>query len=1144
MADFARVTVTGCYARSDGSPHAGVVTFAPVLSTVMRDSDEAAIVTTSIVEAVLDADGCFTVDLLASDDPGWQVDSGMVAYKVREKLVGVRENGSYRILVIGPGPVDITDLQPAPCDDVTAIIPSPGPAGPAGPEGPEGPIGPEGPAGPAGDPGPAGPAGPEGTGLTLKGTVATAASLPVIDNELGDGWMALDTGHLWVWGGTWTDAGPIRGPQGPTGPTGPTGPAGATGPTGATGGDGPSAYTVAVDNGFVGTEQEWLDTLVGPQGPQGPTGPQGPPGPQGATGATGATGAAGANGAPGATGATGPAGADGVDGAEGPAGPPGADGTGWLSGDGAPSAGLGDTGDFYLDLSASAYYGPKAEGDWGTPTSMIGPEGPEGPPGSGGGGGVTDHGALTGLANDDHPQYLNTARGDARYALVADPAAAVSAHTAAADPHPQYLTPAEGAAAYAPTVHTHSANPPLATGVPGTLVPDGAGATGTSTSAARADHNHALPAGPPTATLSAVSANSEGTSTSVARADHEHAVLANEAAAPLGPTATSGTSAALARADHVHALPSPAAVGAEPSGAVAAHVAAADPHTQYQRESEKGIANGYPSLDASTKVPVSQLPTGGSSSTVALGNHTHPTSSTGVPSQVVVNPTDHGVDVNGVNLSHAGFSTAIASVPDGGSLIVPEGIYRMGNIVSVTDKSIHVICQPGVEFVWDTTNSGFAFRGTFGTVYSVTSIAEGMTTTGEFGHAGEQMYVTRFTCSATPTNIAVFDWIKVVADDVLPEGTGLRSGQSLQVSSIVGNVITCIGKLVEPFTTNVRLAKFSKAKVRWSGNGCRARHSDAMQTLAETTPATAFGPLWTFERLVDPVLEDVEITWAGSHATFVKSLRGGEIRNLKVLFARDAGAGYGYGVNLSASEAVKVIRPHMGRVRHAFTTNSGGAAANDSALGNYGRSYGNDVIDGYCHGATQTSWDNHGDARRTRFINCVSDNSYGGFQLRGIYNQIIGGAVIGPHRWGVVSAETVSSSNQCFGHYVGGGLVLDGITGEAFKFISDVAEARPSIVDGVVILSRDTARAIISATGTVVHYGAIDVAAGGTRFVTASGGSISQVPAVITGGGGGVSDHGALTGLADDDHPQYALVVAAPARPSSARVGTIWVPTA
>lgn len=32
-----------------------------------------------------------------------------------------------------------------------------------------------------------------------------------------------------------------------------------------------------------------------------------------------------------------------------------------------------------------------------------------------GGAGVTDHGALTGLADDDHPQYHNDTRGDARY---------------------------------------------------------------------------------------------------------------------------------------------------------------------------------------------------------------------------------------------------------------------------------------------------------------------------------------------------------------------------------------------------------------------------------------------------------------------------------------------------------------------------------------------------------------------------------------------------------------------------------------------------------------------------------------------------------------------------------------------------------
>lgn len=56
-----------------------------------------------------------------------------------------------------------------------------------------------------------------------------------------------------------------------------------------------------------------------------------------------------------------------------------------------------------------------------------------------GGGGVTDHGALTGLADDDHAQYHNDARGDARYSVLAhnhsgvyDPAGSAAAAQAAA----------------------------------------------------------------------------------------------------------------------------------------------------------------------------------------------------------------------------------------------------------------------------------------------------------------------------------------------------------------------------------------------------------------------------------------------------------------------------------------------------------------------------------------------------------------------------------------------------------------------------------------------------------------------------------------------------------------------------------------
>lgn len=38
------------------------------------------------------------------------------------------------------------------------------------------------------------------------------------------------------------------------------------------------------------------------------------------------------------------------------------------------------------------------------------------------------------------------------------------------------------------------------------------------------------------------------------------------------------------------------------------HVAAADPHTVYQRESEKNAASGYAGLDSGTKLDVAQIP--------------------------------------------------------------------------------------------------------------------------------------------------------------------------------------------------------------------------------------------------------------------------------------------------------------------------------------------------------------------------------------------------------------------------------------------------------------------------------------------------------------------------------------------------------
>ena len=79
-------------------------------------------------------------------------------------------------------------------------------------------------------------------------------------------------------------------------------------------GDGKSAYEIAKEQGFEGSEEEWLESLKGEMGPQGPQGPQGEMGPQGPQGEKGEMGPMGEQGPQGEMGPQGPQGEKGEDG--------------------------------------------------------------------------------------------------------------------------------------------------------------------------------------------------------------------------------------------------------------------------------------------------------------------------------------------------------------------------------------------------------------------------------------------------------------------------------------------------------------------------------------------------------------------------------------------------------------------------------------------------------------------------------------------------------------------------------------------------------------------------------------------------------------------------------------------------------------
>ena len=80
------------------------------------------------------------------------------------------------------------------------------------------------------------------------------------------------------------------------GKDGPKGDKGDSGANGVDGSDGKSAYEIAVNNGFTGTETEWIASLKGEQGIQGPKGERGIQGPKGDKGDSGVNGVDGQNG--------------------------------------------------------------------------------------------------------------------------------------------------------------------------------------------------------------------------------------------------------------------------------------------------------------------------------------------------------------------------------------------------------------------------------------------------------------------------------------------------------------------------------------------------------------------------------------------------------------------------------------------------------------------------------------------------------------------------------------------------------------------------------------------------------------------------------------------------------------------------------
>ena len=329
---------------------------------------------------------------------------------------------------------------------------------------------------------------------------------------------------------------------------------------------------------------------------------------------------------------------------------------------------------------------------------------------------------------------------------------------------------------------------------------------------------------------------------------------------------------------------------------------------------------------------------------------------------------------------------ALALLQDGGTLILPAGetIFISDGIkIDVANRDI-------------TLNLNGSTLQQAGDVSVITAF--GAMTSGQSVALDLTAQNAKVTFAGNTSGLQVGDWIKLVADEVLPydnrntsEGP-TRLGQAMQIVSIDGNTVEVAGQplYADQYLTNVRAGEISSGKITITNGTVRGDQSHS----------TWNADLIAIRNAIAPEVSHLTVRDGNSMGiNFINTVNALAQDNAVLNLLDDTAIGhYGYAVHSASSLGTQVIGLYAERVRHATDNNGVVADVNDLNLTKYGADIDFHVKDSVSYYASAFSYSFHSEGRNALLENVMSFESHGFVGFRGVGSQVINSGSVGDQR--------------------------------------------------------------------------------------------------------------------------------------------------